>query len=167
MDPVFALLAAVSTGSAAMVVTRRNPVYSAVWMLVCFVSMAMLYLSMHAAFLAAIHVIVYTGAILVLFLFVIMLLNLKDNELGEEHPMTVQAGVAVGCAALFGLIARPVLLDEALAAPLPQVGDAWGSVEQIGMLLFTTYGLPFELVSLLIIAAMLGSMLLAKKKLWT
>jgi NADH-quinone oxidoreductase subunit J len=167
MDPVFSILAAVSTGSAAMVVTRRNPVYSAVWMLVCFVSMAMLYLSLHAPFLASIHVIVYTGAILVLFLFVIMLLNLKEDELGEEYPLALRGGVAVACALLFGLLAKPFLEDGALAVPLPAVPETYGSVEHVGMLLFTAYGLPFELVSLLIIVAMFGSLILAKKKLWT
>ena len=95
MDPVFSLASFVSVASALFMVTQRNPVYSAVWLLVCFLSVALVFLSLGAQFLAAIHVIVYTGAILVLFVFVIMLLNLKDEEQGEEYPASTRAAAAL------------------------------------------------------------------------
>lgn len=162
-DPVLAGLACLSTASAVLVVTRRNPVYSAVWLLVCFVSFAALYLQLAAPFLAAIHVIVYTGAILVLFVFVIMLLNLRPDELGEEYPVNVRAGAAAACLAVFVGLAWPILADPKLAGPLPAPAPGYGGVEQVGELLFRTYALPFELVSVLIVVAMFGAMVLAKK----
>src|SRR6476619_3191358 len=100
IDPVFALAAAVTVGAGLLVVVQRNPIYSAISMLACFLGLAVIYLRLEAPFLAAIHVLVYTGAILVLFLFVIMLLNLKDSELGEEYPVSTRLGVAGMCAVL-------------------------------------------------------------------
>jgi hypothetical protein len=90
VDPVFALAAAVTVGAGLLVVIQRNPIYSAISMLACFLGLAVIYLRLEAPFLAAIHVLVYTGAILVLFLFVIMLLNLKPEELGVEYPLKVR-----------------------------------------------------------------------------
>src|SRR3990167_2190725 len=81
---VFIVCAAISVVSAILVVTRRNPVYSALFLMLCFVAFAVLFLNLNAYFIAAMHMMVYTGAILVLFLFVIMLLNLKKEELGKE-----------------------------------------------------------------------------------
>lgn len=166
MDPVFLVAALSGTFSAVMMVNQRNPVYSAVWLLGCFLAVAVAFLQMAAPFLAAIHVLVYTGAILVLFLFVIMLLNLKDEELGEEHPLSVRAACALLCSSLFVLVAQAILRDPAVSKPLPEPVEDFGSVEQIGRLLFNVYALPFELVSLLIMVAMFGAMVLAKKRLW-
>lgn len=167
MDPILALAGASSLACGVMMVTRKNPVYSAVWLLGCFLSVAVLFLALSAPFLAAVHVLVYTGAILVLFLFVIMLLNLKDEEFGEEYPEYVRLSIAGMCAAMFMLLAVPILRDESLRVAVTPPSATYGSVEEVGMLLFTNYGLPFELVSLLIVVAMFGAMILAKKKLWT
>src|SRR5258708_14142854 len=98
IDPVFAIAALVTLGAGTLVVTLRNPVHSAISMLVAFLGLAVIFLKLHAPFLAAIHVLVYTGAILVLFLFVIMLLNLQPRELGEEHSRPAK-GLAIGVAA--------------------------------------------------------------------
>jgi NADH-quinone oxidoreductase subunit J len=166
MDPVFLVTSLVTVASATLCVTRRNPVYSAVWLLVAFLAFAVLYLSLAAPFLAAIHVLVYTGAILVLFLFVIMLLNLKDDELGEEYPPATRLALALASAVLFGALAYPISREPTLAVLPGPVPSSWGSVEQLGMLLFEQYGLPFEIVSLLIIVAMFGAMVLSKRKLW-
>jgi NADH-quinone oxidoreductase subunit J len=166
MDPVFAAVGAGALISAVMMVTRKNPIYSAVWLLACFMAVAVLFLDLSAPFLAAIHVLVYTGAILVLFLFVIMLLNLRPEEMGEEYPEYVRMSVAGLCGALFMLLAVPIVRDQSLWIPIGAPTPTYGSVEEVGMLLFTGYGLPFELVSLLIVVAMFGAMILAKKKLW-
>jgi len=165
MDPVFLIVAAISFGSALLVVTRRNPVYSAFWLLVCFMAFAVLYLKLSAAFLAAIHVLVYTGAILVLFVFVIMLLNLSDDELGTEVPLVGKGVAAAASLGMFLFIAIPVALDPTLAVALPTPSEDFGSVENVGRLLFKDYALVFELVSVLIVVAMFGAMVLAKKKL--
>ena len=167
MDPVFAVAATVGLGSSFLMVTRRKPVYSAVWLLVTFLCVAVLFLALSAPFLAAIHVLVYTGAILVLFLFVIMLLNLSETELGSEHPLPVRVGAALLCGVLFAGLAIPILQDPSVAVPLPVPTDDYGSVESVGRLLYDRYALPFELVSVLIVVAMFGAMVLAKKKLWT
>ncbi|MEZ4240833.1 MAG: NADH-quinone oxidoreductase subunit J [Myxococcota bacterium] len=162
---VFAGAATVALVSALLMVTRRNPIYSAVWLLVSFICVAVVFLVLQAPFLAAIHVLVYTGAILVLFLFVIMLLNLRDDELGEEYPLAVRILVAGLCAVLFLVLAVPISRDPSLREPLSALTPGDGSVEAVGRVLFNTYGLQFELVSVLIIVAMLGSMILAKKTL--
>ncbi len=164
MDPVATITAAVGTAAALMMVTRRNPVYSAVWLLITFLSVAVAFLHLSATFLAAIHVLVYTGAILVLFVFVIMLLNLQEDELGDEHPLPVRALTAIGATALFGLLVAPILATPEFAAPLPPAPEGFGSVESVGMMLFTKFALPFELVSVLIIVAMFGSLILARKR---
>ena len=168
LDPVFAVTASVAVAAALAAVTRRNPVYSAVWVLVSFLAFAVILLQLSAPFIAAMHVLVYTGAILVLFVFVIMLLNLKDDELGEEYGPRAWAAAAVGAVGLFGVLAYPVLADPTLAGgSLPVAPDTFGSIETVGRALFTQYGFAFELVSLLIIVATFGAMLLSKKRLWT
>ncbi len=165
IDPVFALAAAVTVGGALLVVTQRNPIYCAISMLACFLGLAVIYLRLAAPFLAAIHVLVYTGAILVLFLFVIMLLNLKPDELGIEYPLKVRGLIAAMCAGLFALVALPLWQDQ---RPLPandKLDPGFGGVELVGQALFHDYALPFELISVLIMVAVFGGVLLAKKKL--
>ncbi len=165
MDPIFLIASAVALASAVNMVTQRNPVYSAVFLLVGFLAVAVTFLSLSAPFLAAIHVVVYTGAIMVLFLFVIMLLNLKPEELGAEYPIETRAPIAVLCAAMFGMMSWAILSDPSLAIPAKAPNATWGSVEEVGLLLFNVYALPFELISLLIIVAMFGALVLAKKRL--
>jgi NADH-quinone oxidoreductase subunit J len=163
-DPVFYLAGGIAVLSGVGVVTRRNPVYGAIAMLVAFLSLAVLYLLLSASFLAAMHVLVYTGAILVLFLFVIMLLNLQPDELGQEYPLRTRGAVALLCAGLFAVLAAPALLDPSLrAAPKPVAAD-FGSIETVGRTLFGPYALPFELASALILVAIFGGVVLAKKK---
>ncbi len=163
IDPVFVIAACIAVVSGVLVVTRRNPVYSAVWMLVCFLSFAVLYLKLDATFLAMIHVIVYTGAILVLFLFVIMLLNIRNEELGPEHPLWVRLLVTGFCTGLFLLLAIP--MSRLAPEPVAEVDPAFGSVESVGRTLFVDYALAFELVSLLILVAIFAGVALAKRKL--
>jgi NADH-quinone oxidoreductase subunit J len=163
VDPVFAIAAAVTVGAGLLVVTQRNPIHAAISMLACFLGLAVIYLRLDAPFLAAIHVLVYTGAILVLFLFVIMLLNLKPEELGGEYPLKVRGLMAATCAGLFALIALPLWQDRRTLPEKPPAG--FGGVEQVGQSLFVEYALPFELISVLIMVAVFGGVLLAKKKL--
>src|SRR5262245_2480102 len=122
IDPVFAIAAAITVGAGLLTVVQRNPIYSAISMLACFLGLAVIYLRLDAPFLAAIHVLVYTGAILVLFLFVIMLLNLKPEELGVEYPLKVRGLIAAMCAGLFALIALPLWQDQRTLPPKPPAG---------------------------------------------
>lgn len=169
LDPVFAAAAGVSVVSGVLAVTRRNPVYSAVFLLVCFLAFAVIYLRLGAPFLAAMHVLVYTGAILVLFLFVIMLLNLKPEELGVDYPLPLRGFLVLACAGLFALLAIPLWREKGLhvpvRTPIPGGKHPFGSVSGVGELLFGPYALPFELISVLILVAIFGGVILAKKKL--
>ena len=179
-DPVFLLAALVAAGSAVVMVTRRNPVYAALWLMQCFLAVAVVFLKLHAPFLAAVHVLVYTGAILVLFLFVIMLLNLSPKELGDEHSKPAKAlGLGV-CGLLFLLLAASFLKGAPDGAPFRPVeavlvhpggnkveiaAQDWGGVRHVGAELFDTFVVPFEIVSVLIVVAILGAVVLAKRKL--
>ncbi len=162
-DPVFIIAAAVTLGAGALVVSLRNPVHSAISMLVAFLGLAVLYLKLGAPFLAALHVLVYTGAILVLFLFVIMMLNLKPDELGVEYPLKTRLFIAVLCGGLFAGVALPLLQDRRPFPPQPPAD--FGTVGAVGNSLFGEYALPFELISVLIMVAVFGGVLLAKRKL--
>lgn len=164
-DLVFAIAAGASVGTGLLVVTQRNPVYSAISLMGCFLAFAVLYLTLDAPFLAAMHVLVYTGAILVLFLFVIMLLNLKPEEMGKEYGLPARAFIGLLCAGLFLLLAVPLAKDVRVFRDEAPGGHAFGSVERVGETLFHDYALPFELVSVLILAAIFGGVILAKRKL--
>ncbi|HZF00060.1 MAG TPA: NADH-quinone oxidoreductase subunit J [Planctomycetota bacterium] len=163
IDPVFAAAGGISLVAALGVVSLRSPVHAAISMLVAFLGLAVVYLRLGAPFLAAIHVLVYTGAILVLFLFVIMMLNLKPDELGVEYPLKTRALIALLCGGLFALLALPLWQDNrSLETPTP---PGFGGVETVGTALFNDYALAFELISVLIMVAVFGGVLLAKRKL--
>jgi NADH-quinone oxidoreductase subunit J len=179
-DPVFLVAALVAAGSAVVMVTRRNPVYAALWLMQSFLAVAVIFLKLHAPFLAAVHVLVYTGAILVLFLFVIMLLNLSPQELGKEHSKPAKALGLCVCGLLFVLLAVSFLKGAPDGAPFRDLetvqvnpggkpmeisAQDWGGVRHIGAELFGTFVVPFEIVSVLIVVAILGAVVLAKRKL--
>ncbi len=199
IDPIFGACALVSLVSAVMVVTRKNPVYSALWLMQCFLAFAVIFFSLGATFVGAMHILVYTGAILVLFLFVIMLLNLKEHELGSEAPLPQKAVLLVCVALTAGALGwsgyqhwkmesgrtfkgariltlpkreapKPVALMDDKNGPLkgdddkPMTSD-WGGVKHVGRELFYTHAFPFEILSMLIIVAVFGGVVLAKRKL--
>lgn len=159
-------LAAVSVGSAVMMVTRRSPVMSAIWLVVNFFALAGLYLTLHAQFIAVIQIIVYAGAIMVLFVFVIMLLNLGDEKkLSEKisYKKIIAAGLSGGV--LLELLA--IVGFSNVTFPEQDVDKAVqiGTVENIGKQLFSTFLFPFEITSVLLLAAIVGAVILAKRKL--
>ena len=179
-DPVFLLAALVAVVSAVVMVTRRNPVYAALWLMLCFLSVAVIFLKLDASFLAAIHVLVYTGAILILFLFVIMLLNLQPGELGAEHSRPAKGLAFTVCGVLFLLLAVSFLKGTPRDGPYPALtavevavgeksvaisAEDWGGVRHVGSELFSRFKVPFEIVSVLIVVAILGAVVLAKRKL--
>ncbi len=155
------------TVSSIFVVTRRNPVHSVVWMLILFVHIAGVYLFLNAEFLAAIQIIVYAGAILVLFLFVIMLLNLRPEEMGKKFLKQWPFGVIIG---IVFIVFFTLILAEITV--LPQLGkysieriQSVGTMMTIGTVLYTEYLFPFEIASLILLVAILGAVVLSKKKL--
>jgi NADH-quinone oxidoreductase subunit J len=163
---LFILLAALAVGSAISLVAQRNPLYCAISLIFVFVSLAGLYLTLAAPFIAAIQIIVYAGAIMVLVVFVIMLLNVEEEE---RRPLRMRALVplaVVGAGVLFAEAAFVLYfvneagVERARAVP---AASGTGLTASIGQGLFTTYLLPFEITSLLILMAIVGAMTLARR----
>jgi len=161
-DLIFCVLALISVVFSVLLVSRKNPVYSAANLVVTLLSLALLFIQLEAPFLAGMHVMVYTGAIMVLFLFVIMLLNLRTEELGAEEPVLKRVLIGVVCLSLFAMSTWIIMKEPINAENIPA---DWGSVEMVGLQLFKNFLLPFELISILIIVAMIGGVVLAKRKL--
>jgi NADH-quinone oxidoreductase subunit J len=163
---LFAMFAGIAIGCALGVVFHRNPVHCALLLVGVLLSLAGVFILLHAQFVAALQVIVYAGAIMVLFLFVVMLLNVK----GETPLLT--PGAAKGFGFLFGLIVATELLWIVLqpggpegAAPVPAPLPAdFGSPAALGRLLYTTWLYPFEITSILLLVAVVGAVVLAKRK---
>jgi NADH-quinone oxidoreductase subunit J len=162
MAPIaFGLIAFIVVGSALGLVLKRNPIHGALFLVVNLAGIAALYLTLGAEFLAAAQVIVYAGAIMVLFVFAIMVLIPGKEETGPDPRRRYRLlALPVGLALLAELAL--IALRRGVAAP-PRGPGAPGGVEAIGRLLFTDYLFPFELTSLLLLAAMVGVMLLAKR----
>src|SRR4030067_329067 len=163
----FFVLAAVSVRSAILIVAQKNAVASALYLIVTLCSKAMLYLLLGASFLAVIQIIVYAGAIMVLFLFVIMLLNLRRDEFGPDKKKIQRVlAFALGAVWLIQVVAviKLGLSKMSLSPVTPEAALATGSVQTIGTSLFTDYLYPFEITSILLLVAILGSIVLAKKK---
>lgn len=158
---VFLYFAAVIVMAAALVVVLRNPIYSALSLLVMFFHVAGLYVTLHAEFLAAIQIIVYAGAILVLYLFVVMLLNVKREErFNRQGPVALFLGVTLLTEAALLMVSR----GFTVATPDPgREGVVVGNTESIGEVLYSTYLFPFEIASLILLVAMVGAVILSKK----
>ena len=166
IEPVlFAMFGGTAIGCALGVVFHRNPVHCALLLVGVLLSLSGLFVMLHAPFVAALQIIVYAGAIMVLFLFVVMLLNVK----GESPLLT--PGAAKGFGILFALI----VFIELLGTVLPRSGDSprlpdvplpegFGSPAAIGRILYTVWLFPFEITSILLLVAVVGAVVLAKRK---
>ena len=163
---VFFVLAAVAAFSAIMVILQRNPVNSALYLILNFFCLSGLYLTLNAQFIAMVQVLVYAGAIMVLFLFVIMLLNLGDDKRLREH-LGVRTYLGIGFSVGLVLELLSIFVYRSGNAMMLQSSNAVeiGTVEYVGKVLFTKFVFPFEITSLLLLAAIVGAVILAKKKL--
>ena len=141
----------------------RSPVASALFLVLTMVWLAGLFVLLHAFFIAAVQILVYAGAVMVLFLFVIMLLDLREEERRRWNRFGVAAGL-VSVLGLLGIIAATVLRSSA-HAPEGPVPTLEGGTHALGLMLFRQYLLPFEIVSVLLLVAMLGVILLSKRAL--
>ena len=167
---IFWVFAAFAVGSALLCVTRRSPMASALWLVLTLFALAALFVILDAQFIAVLQVLVYAGAIMVLFLFVIMLLNL-----GRAGPSDRKGALAWLVAAALGAGLLVPLAGLARAGPPAAIQLAEGTMaalqQQQGMVgavarpLFETYHVPFEITSLLLLAAIVGAVVLAKRKL--
>jgi len=161
---IFYVLAAITVASAFFVVFLRRPIHNVLFMIIVMISLAGLFILLQAEFVAMVQLVVYAGAVMVLFLFVIMLLNLDQVQLPLD-PRAVRSWVGVGLAVVI-----PALLVPILEAFVPSGRAAaektleMSNTQIIAKELFTTYLLPFEVVSVLLLAAIIGTVILARKR---
>src|SRR5215217_4480750 len=158
---LFWILAIVSLFSALMVVISKNPVYSVLWLIITFFSISGHYILLNAQFLAIVNIIVYAGAIMVLFLFVIMLMNLdRDNE-PQKNKWLKLAGAVSGGSLLLVLVAALRNTEKNMTEL--GTGDI-GLIQNLGKTLFNEFVVPFEIASILFLSAMVGAVVIGKRE---
>ena len=159
---IFALLTLLG---AVLTITRRSAVHSAIWLIVSLVGVAGLYLLQRAEFLFAVQIVLYIGGIMLLFLFVIMLVNLdvaaRERQFNKAWWLALASAVGVGAEIVYFLTKGPGAFRFPPGAAAPAAG---GNVERLADALFSEYLLPFEMASLLLLVAVVGSVILAKKR---
>ena len=169
---IFYALSGLAICASALVIGQRNPMYSVMMLIASFGALAGLYVQLDAPFVAVVQIIIYAGAIMVLFLFVVMLLNAPKEDGAEwdrSHPLRPPAVVRFG-----GLLAMLLVVElgwallsgRGLGGPVGALGDAEtvGSVRVLGRVLFTDYVFAFEATSILILVAMVGAVVLARRE---
>jgi len=160
---IFWFLSALAIGSALMVITRKNPVHSVLYLVVTFFAISGHYILLNAQFLAVVNIIVYAGAIMVLFLFVVMMMNLNTAAEPQKNKLLQFAGVISGGSLFLVLMAALVKTKEVTASMELQTGD-YGLIKNLGKVLFTNYVFPFEISSVLFLSAMIGAVVISKKE---
>lgn len=161
---LFYLLVAVMLGGAVMTVTRKHPLAAALSLVVSFIALAGLYALLTAQLIAILQILVYAGAIVALIVFVIMLLNVRDEDLSYDEDLVSQLGwAAIGLGPVVLMIGAAIMkLPKDAFPPLKDPG--YGSIEAVGMFLYQNYVFTFELVSVLLTVALAGVVLLAKRR---
>jgi NADH-quinone oxidoreductase subunit J len=161
---LFWFLSALAVGGALMVVVSKNPVYSILYLIITFFAISGHYVLLNAQFLAIVNIIVYAGAIMVLFLFVVMLMNLNaETEPPQKKRYLFFAGVIAGCSLMLVLVAA--LKSSSAGNQLVQMKDGdVGLISNLGKVLFTEYVFPFEISSVLFLSAMIGAVVISKKE---
>ena len=166
---IFVVSGLVAVFGASMMIFQRNPVASVLFLILSLVAQAVLYIQLGAVFVGAVLIIVYSGAILVLFLFVIMMLNLRSSvDIGEPSPplnrLTKYLVASLIFVELLFIIRNSMFAnDSGVSGMMSPVDDPFGSVESVATLLFTRYLYPFELTSILLLAAIVGAVIIAKR----
>ncbi|MDI1257512.1 MAG: NADH-quinone oxidoreductase subunit J [Flavobacterium sp.] len=163
---IFFVLSAITLGSAFLTIYSKNPIHSAIYLVICFFSIAGHYLLLNAQFLAIVHIIVYSGAIMILFLFTVMLMNLNKED--EVHKPRV---TRLGAIVLFTLMLTILVLIFVSAEPVSlnyvDTGEDYQSINKLGQVLLDDkegFMVPFEYASVLLLVAMIGTVLLSKKE---
>jgi NADH-quinone oxidoreductase subunit J len=160
---LFSILSVVTIATAFLTIYSRNPIHSAIYLVICFFSIAGHYLLLNSQFLAIVHVIVYSGAIMILFLFTIMLMNLnKENEVYKPR-FTRLGAIVIFC--LMCLILIAILINsKPIVGEYVTTGEDYQSIKVLGKVLLSEYMVPFEFASVLLLTAMIGAVLLSKKE---
>ena len=163
---IFYILSAITLSTAFLTIYSRNPIHSAIYLVICFFTIAGHYLLFNAQFLAVVHVIVYAGAIMVLFLFTIMLMNLNNED--EFHKPRI---TRLGAITVFVLLSSALVLIFMYSKPFvgdyPTTGEDFQSIKKLGTVLLDDkqgFMVPFEFASVLLLTAMIGAVLLSKKE---
>lgn len=159
---LFYILSAIAVGSAIMVVLSKNPIHSVLWLIITFFAISGHYMLMNAQFLFIVNLIVYAGAIMVLFLFVIMLMNLNADSEPQKNKWLRLAGIVAGGCLLLVLVAALKNAEVKGAGTELKTGNI-GLIENLGQALFTEYVVPFEISSILFLSAMVGAVVIGKK----
>jgi NADH-quinone oxidoreductase subunit J len=160
---IFCVLAAITLSTAFLTVFSRNPIHSAIYLVICFFSVAGHYLLLNAQFLAIVHIIVYSGAIMILFLFTIMLMNLnKENEV--HKPRITRLGAIVSFCLVCLILIAIFINSKPIAGDYIATGEDYQSIKVLGKILLNEYMVPFEFASILLLVAMIGTVLLSKKE---
>ena len=160
---IFCVLAAITLATAFLTIFSKNPIHSAIYLVICFFSIAGHYLLLNAQFLAVVHVIVYSGAIMILFLFTIMLMNL--NERNEVHrPRITRLGAIVSFCLICLVLIAIFINSKPIVGDYTTTGEDYQSIKVLGKVLLNEYMVPFEFVSILLLVAMIGAVLLSKKE---
>ncbi|MEA5402043.1 MULTISPECIES: NADH-quinone oxidoreductase subunit J family protein [Arcicella] len=157
-------LTALTLLSASMVILSKNPIHSVLYLVFTFFCISGHYVLLNAQFLMAVNIVVYAGAIMVLFLFVIMMMDLSKNSPDSKSTLTKLAGAILGGTLLVILIAASRKVDLKNAVGLQAYDAQTGMVEGLGQILYRDYVLPFELVSILFFVAMVGAVMLGKRE---
>jgi NADH-quinone oxidoreductase subunit J len=159
---IFYFLSALAIAGALMTILNRNAVYSVLSLIVTFIAIAGHFFLMGSTFLASVHIIVYLGAIMVLFLYVIMMMNLnQDTEPNKSILSQIGAAISGGCLLLILVVA---LKDTEKMQMAMQPNVNIGDIERLGYVLYTQYLLPFEVSSVLFLVGMVGAVMLGKKE---
>lgn len=160
---LFCILSVITLATAFLTIYSRNPIHSAIYLVICFFSIAGHYLLLNAQFLAIVHVIVYSGAIMILFLFTVMLMNLnKENEVYKPR-VTRLGAIVLFCLMCLVLIAI-FINSKPIVGEYVTTGEDYQSIKVLGKVLLNEYMVPFEFASVLLLVAMIGSVLLSKKE---
>jgi len=160
---IFSILAIITLATAFLTIYSRNPIHSAIYLVICFFSIAGHYLLLNAQFLAIVHVIVYSGAIMILFLFTIMLMNLnKENEV--HKPRVTRLGAIVLFILMCLVLIAIFINSKPIVGDYDVTGEDYQSIKVLGKVLLNEYMVPFEFASVLLLVAMIGSVLLSKKE---
>lgn len=157
-------LAVVAVITGVMMIASRNTVYSALYLVLNFATIAIFYLLLNAAFIAMVQITVYAGAIMVLFLFVIMLLGVDQVKTADTLPYQGPIAIGLGFALLVLMGYAMTLQTGGMAEALQAVAGGFGSPNEVGALLFNEYLIPFEAVSVLLLVAMVGAILLTGRR---
>jgi len=161
---VFAILSIITLATAFLTIYSRNPIHSALYLVICMSSIAGHYFLLNAQFLAIVQIIVYMGAIMILFLFTIMLMNLNKED--EVHkPRFTRVGAIISFVLMCGILIFMFLHSNPIADNSYDVtGEDFQSIKKLGTVLLNEYMVPFEFASILLLVAMIGAVLLSKKE---